>query len=330
MREKVPEKVGETNMQSETKQAASGRNQFRVVLVLVVAGIMGFYRANAAAADSAQTTFATPAAAGQALLNAARAQDEAALAKILGSDSKAILSSGDINEDKEALESFVGKFEQMNRWVKMTDGSEILNIGADNYPFPIPLLQDSASNWHFNTKAGKDEILARRIGRNELLAIDAVCAIGVAEELYAQESHNGNPAGLYTTKIFSTAGKQDGLYWPVSGDELTSPLGRVELFAKKALSTSNETPIIDGYSFRILTAQSGGAKGGAKKYIVDGKMTGGFAVVAWPVKYEDSGVMTFIVNKDGVVYQEDLGPDTQKVATSIAEYNPTDNWVPAE
>lgn len=321
-------------MQSETKQERSGQNQYWVVLVLVAVAIIGFYKANAAASDSAQTTFATPAAAGEALADAARAQDETALAKILGPDSKAILSSGDVNEDKEALQSFVGKFEQMNRWVKMTDGSEILNIGADNYPFPIALVQDSSSNWHFNTKAGKDEILARQIGRNELLAIDAVCAIAVAEELYAQESHDGNPAGLYTTKIFSTAGKQDGLYWPVSGDEQTSPLGRVDLFAKEALSTSKETPIIDGYTFRILTAQSEAAKGGAKKYIVagngDSKMTGGFAVLAWPVKYEDSGVMTFIVNRDGVVYQKDLGKDTEKISATITEYNPTTDWDPVE
>ena len=317
-------------MNSQAIQTKKGRSQFWLAMVLVAVAIIGFFKANAAAPVSTQTTFATPAAAGQALLDAARAQNEAALAKILGSDSQAILSSGDVNEDKEALQSFVGKFEQMNRWVKMTDGSEILNIGADNYPFPIPLVQDSASNWHFNTKAGKDEILARRIGRNELLAVDAVCAIAVAEELYAQESHDGNPASPYTTKIFSTPGKQDGLYWPVSEGEQTSPLGRVDSFAKQALSTSNETPIIDGYSFRILTAQSGGAKGGAKKYIVDGKMTGGFAVLAWPVKYEDSGVMTFMVNRDGVVYQRELGPDNSKVAASIAEYNPTDYWIPAE
>jgi hypothetical protein len=329
MREKVLEKIGETKMNSQAMQTKKGGSQFWVALVLVAVAIIGFYKANAAASDSAQTTFVTPTAAGQALLDAARAQDETALAKILGPDSKAVLSSGDVSEDKEALQSFVGKFEQMNRWIKMTDGSEILNIGADNYPFPIPLVQDGPSNWHFNTKAGKNEILARQIGRNELLAIDAVCAIAVAEELYAQESHDGNPAGLYTTKIFSTAGKQDGLYWAAEGEQ-TGPLGRVDLFAKQALSTSNETPIIDGYLFRILTAQSAGSKGGAKKYIEDGKMTGGFAVLAWPVKYEDSGVMTFMVNRDGVVYQRDLGPDTPKAAASIAEYNPTDNWIPAE
>ena len=158
------------------------------------------------------------------------------------------------------------------------------------------------------------------------MAIDAVSAIANAEEQYAQQTRDGNPAGLYTTKISSTAGKQDGLYWPTAGGEPASPLGRVELFAKDALSTPNESPIIDGYSFRILANQVEGMK----HYIVNGKMTGGFAVIASPVKYGDSGIMTFIINRDGVVYQRDLGPDTQKVAASIAEYNPTDNWVPAE
>ena len=313
-----------------TQEAKKTGSQFWVVLALVAVAIIGFYRANAASSDSVQTTFATPAAAGQALLDAARSENEKALAKILGPDSQAILSSGDVNEDKQALQSFVGKFEQMNRWVKMTDGSEILNIGADNYAFPVPLVQDKSLNWHFDTKAGQDEILARQIGRNELLAIDAVSAIANAEEVYAQRPHDGNPAGLYTTKIFSTAGKQDGLYWPVADGEPPSPLGRVEIFAKDALSTPNESPVIDGYSFRILTAQAGQAQGGAKSYIVDGGMTGGFAVIASPVKYGDSGVMTFIINRDGVVYQQDLGPDTDGVSASIVEYNPTTDWEPVE
>jgi hypothetical protein len=318
--------MGEMKMKSQTKQAKRGRNQFWVAVVLVAIGIIGFYKANAASSDSAQTTFATPAAAGEALQDAARRQDQPALAKILGPESQVILNSGYANDDKAALESFVRKYDQMNRWVKMTDGSEILNIGADNYSFPIPLVQDNSSNWHFDTKAGKDEILARQIGRNELLAIDAIAAIANAEELYAKQPRDGNPAGRYTTKIFSTSGKRDGLYWPVADGEPSSPLGRVELFAQDALSSSIETPIIDGYSFRILTAQSDHAKGGAKQYKVNGKMAGGFAVIAWPVKYGDSGIMTFIINRDGIVYQRNLGPDTDGIVDTIVEYNPTDEW----
>jgi len=324
--------MGEMKLQPQTQQGKKGFQQYWValVLVLVTAGIIGFCGANAASSDSVQTTFATPAAAGQALVEAARKGDQKDLVKILGPGSNAILSSGDANGDKEALQSFVRKFDQMNRWVKMTDGSEFLNIGADNYAFPIPLVQDESSNWRFDTEAGKNEILARRIGRNELLAIDAARAIAAAEDLYSAQPHDGSPAGVYTTKIFSTAGKQDGLYWPALESEPASPLGRVELFAKDALSTSNESPIIDGYSFRILTAQGDQTRAGAKQYVVNGKMTEGFAVIASPVKYGDSGIMTFIVDRGGIVYQQDLGPDTAKIAPTIAAYNPTSDWGPAE
>lgn len=315
-------------MQSQTKQARSGRNQYWVALVLVAVGIIAFCAANAKSSDSTPTMFATPAAAGQALVDAARTQNETELAKVLGPDSLAILNSGDAIEDKAALESFVSKFDQMNRWVKMTDGREVLNIGADNYAFPIPLVQDDSANWYFDTEAGEDEILARRIGRNELLAIDALSAIANAEEEYAQRPHDGNRVGLYTTKIFSSAGKQDGLYWPTADGAPASPLGRVELFAKDALSTPNESPVIDGYSFHLLTAQSAQAEGGAKQYVVDGKMTGGFAVMASPAKYGDSGIMTFIINRDGVVYQQDLGSDTESIAAYLATYNPSDDWEP--
>jgi hypothetical protein len=319
----------EMKMQRQTKAARSGGSHRWLALVLMAAGIIGSRQVSAASSDRAQTTFATPAAAGRALLTAARRQDEKALGKILGPDSLAVLDSGDASEDKAALESFVSKFDQMNRWTKMKDGSEVLNIGADNYAFPFPLVQGDSAKWYFDSEAGKEEILARRIGRNELLAIDALYAIANAEEQYAQQSRDGNPAGIYTTKIFSTSGKQDGLYWPAAEDEPASPLGRVELFAKEALSTPNESPVIDGYSFRILTAESDQVKG-VMQYIVNGKMTGGFAVIASPLKYGDSGIMTFIINRDGVVYQHDLGPNTQKVAAFIAEYNPTDSWVPAE
>jgi hypothetical protein len=277
-----------------------------------------------------QTTFATAAEAGQALLAAAKAGDESALARILGPNSTAILNSGDPAEDKAARDSFVEKFDQMNRWVAMTDGTQILNIGADNYPFPIPLAKDSSSKWYFNTKAGQDEILARQIGRNELLAIDACSSIANAEDFYFKTGHDGNPPHQYTTKILSSPGKQDGLYWQVAEGQPLSPLGKMEDFAKDALSSPAESPVIDGYSFRILTSQGDKAKGGAKDYLANGKLTGGFAVIATPVKYHDSGITTFIINREGVVYQKDLGQNTSDAAASIKDYNPTDDWDEAE
>jgi hypothetical protein len=281
---------------------------------------------------AAQTTFKNALEAGQALQAAARANDDKAVARILGPQSGALLSSGDPAEDKAALASFATKFDQMNRWVAMTDGSQVLNIGADNYPFPIPLARDSSSKWYFNAKAGEDEILARRIGANELLAIDATSSIANAEELYFQKAHDGNAAHQYTSLIISTAGKQDGLYWDVPDGQVSSPLGDVSDFAKSALSSAGSTDetVFDGYSFRILSAQGDKAKGGAKNYVVNGKMTGGFAVLASPVKYKNSGIMTFIINREGVVYQKDLGQNTAAAAASIKDYNPTAGWEPAE
>jgi hypothetical protein len=271
----------------------------------------------ASADDKTQITFSTPEQAGLALRTAAQANDENAMAKILGADSKAILFSGDAAEDKAATAEFVAKYDRMNRWVTMTDGSRVLYIGADNYPYPIPLALSSASQWYFNTAAGKDEILARRIGRNELLAIDAVSAMANAEELYFKSGHDGNPSHRYTAKILSSPGKQNGLYWEVPADQPSSPLGRLNDFAKDVVTSTQPgaPPIFDGYSFRILAAK------GSKS---------GFTIVATPVTYGDSGIMTFILSKGGQVQQKDLGTNTVGLAASITGYNPNEGWTPAE
>jgi hypothetical protein len=279
---------------------------------------------------TAQTTFREPSEAGQALQAAARANDEKAIARILGPNSGAILSSGDPAEDQAARKSFVAKYDRLNRWVAMTDGTQILNIGADNYPFPIPLAKNSSSKWYFDTKAGEDEILARQIGRNELLAIDACSSIANAEEVYFRSAHDGNPAHQYTLLIDSTPGKQDGLHWSVPEDQESSPLGRFSDFPKGAIASLGPEPVIDGYTFRILDAQGDKAKGGAKSYLVNGRLKSGFAVLASPVKYRDSGIMTFMISREGVVYEKDLGSNTGSAAASIKDYNPTDGWAPAE
>jgi hypothetical protein len=278
-----------------------------------------------------QATFATPEEAGEALQTAARSRDEATLVRILGPDSKEILNSGDAQEDEVALASFVTKYDRMNRWVTMTDGNRILYIGADNYPYPIPLTLDSSSKWYFNTAAGEDEIVARRIGNNELLAIDAVSAIANAQELYFKSAHDGKPAHEYAQKILSSPGKQDGLYWQAAKNQPSSPLG-LDGFAKDVISSiqPDADPTFDGYSFRILTAQGQNAGEGAKSYLAGRKMAGGFAILATPVKYQDSGIMTFILSRDGIVYQKDLGTKTNDVAASIKEYNPSEDWTPVE
>lgn len=294
-----------------------------VIFLLAAVCVLGCSAHNVKAADSAaQATFVSPAEAAQALEVASRAQDEHALEHIFGSKTSLILNSGDPAEDKASLESFVAKYDRMNRLVTMTDGSRILYIGSDNYPFPIPLVQNSLSKWYFDTAAGEREIVARRIGRNELLAIDAASSIGNAEELYFQRSR------VYTPRIISRTGQKDGLYWDVPSDQIPGPLGRMGDFANSAVSSG--TPVFDGYTFRILTAQGDEAKDGAKNYVMGGKMTGGFAVIATPVRYQDSGIMTFIMSREGVVYQKDLGADTPNAAASITSYNPTDGWTPAE
>jgi hypothetical protein len=306
-----------------------------LLAVLLVLGItLSAVRATsvAAADNTVQMIFATPEEAGHALQSAAQANDESALAQILGSEAKAILSSGDPEEDKAALASFVTKYDRMNRWVTMTDGNRILHIGADNYPYPIPLTQNASSKWYFNTAAGKDEILARRVGENELLAIDAVYAMGNAEELYFKHRHDGGKTHEYTQRILSSPGKQDGLYWEVAKDEPSSPLGRLNEFAQDVVASTQPgtPPIFDGYSFRALTAQGNDAKGGAMSYLIDGEMSGGFAILATPVKYGDSGIMTFMLSREGVVYQKDLGPKTDEAAAFIYSYNPDPSWTPAE
>jgi Protein of unknown function (DUF2950) len=286
-----------------------------VIGLLNIAG-SGMTIKAAAATDAAPQTFSTPEQAGQALRAAAGSNDENALANILGAESKPILFSGDAAEDKAAIADFVAKYDRMNRWVTMTDGSRVLYIGADNYPYPIPLALNSDSKWYFNTAAGKDEVLARRIGKNELLAIDAVSAMANAEALYFKSSHDGNPPHRYTDKILSTSGKQDGLYWQVPADKHSSPLGRLNEFAKDVVTSTQpgSAPIFDGYSFRIVTSPEGKS----------------FTIVATPVTYGDSGIMTFILSKDGQVQQKDLGANTASLAVSINSYDLGDGWMSAE
>jgi hypothetical protein len=290
----------------------SVRRYFDPLAVLVIAACMSALfgcsrNTEKVAAAATQTSFNTPEEAGQALRTASKAHDEATLTAILGPDSKAILSSGDPVEDKEALDVFVSQYDHMNRWVTMTDGSQVLYIGSTNYPFPLPLAKSSSSQWQFDTKAGEDEILTRRIGGNELLAIDACYAMARAEKHYFKGAHQ------YTMKIISTPGQRDGLYWPVPSDQPASPLGRVEEFAKASVDAAyaGSPAIFDGYVFGILPKD-------------------GFTIVASPVKYGDSGIMSFILGPDGVVKQKDLGATTSLLTVSTDSSNPDHGWTPAE
>jgi hypothetical protein len=296
-------------------------------MVLVVSGVVVriVESSNATAANEtiAPETFQTPAEAGSALANAAKTGDQTALSQILGLKAKALLTTGDSETDRAATDSFASKYQKMNRWVEMTDGSRVLYIGPDNFAFPVPLAKNSSGQWYFDAVAGAQEVRARDIGRNELLAIDACSALANAQEIY----FNSGTAREYARRIISTPGKEDGLYWPAPEVKAPSPLGHLSQFPKSSLASSpTDAPlVIDGYTLRVLVAQ-----GGARSYVVDGKMTGGFAIFATPLKYGETGIMTFMIGRDGIVYEQDLGPDTVKLAASIQEYNPDENWSPVE
>jgi hypothetical protein len=300
-------------MNSQSKRLTARNFQLAALMILLVSVfILGCSKKEATtAAEAPQKTFATPAEAGQALQTAAKAKDNDGIARILGSKGKMLVGSGDPAEDEAAVDSFAKQYERMNRWVAMTDGSRMLYIGASNYPFPIPLAQDASSKWYFNSSAGEEELRARRIGRNELLAMEACRVIANAEDLYRRSAHQ------YTETIISTPGKQDGLYWEVSEEQPPSPLGKITGFAKGIFASSapSNTPEFNAYTFRVLVEQ--------------GK-TGGFTVVASPVHYQKSGIMTFILGRDGILYQQDLGPATANTVASLKEYNPGDGWAQAE
>jgi len=279
-------------------------------------------------AKSIQKTFASPADAGTAFLEAAMSGDQVAFLAIFGPDGKEVLVSGDTVKDKDALQNFVAAYNQMHRWREIKAGGQMLYTGADNYPFPIPLELNPSGQWVFDTAAGRDEILARRIGKDELTAIAACGAIAEAQHQYFSQTHDGDMVKQYAQKIVSDEGKQNGLYWNVPEGQAPSPLDQVRDFAKAVGYTDagDKPQPFNGYYFRILTKQGDNALGGAKDYILNGKMTGGFAVLAYPAEYRNSGIMTFVVGMDGVVYQKDLGEITQDVAVEMTEYNPGDGW----
>ncbi|HEY6388290.1 MAG TPA: DUF2950 family protein [Candidatus Acidoferrum sp.] len=272
-----------------------------------------------------QKTFASPEDAGAALVAAVKSGDQGALFAIFGPDNEGVLITGDTVRDQDNLKGFVASYDQMHRWGNLKAGGKVLYTGADNFPFPIPLDKNSTGQWSFDTAAGKDEILARRIGRGELTAIAACGAAAIAEDQYLSK------AKQYAQRFASDQGKQDGLYWPVAEGQTPSPLGILGDFAK-ALGYPNagdKPQPFNGYYYRILTKQGAAAKSGAKDYIVDGKMTGGFAILAYPAEYRNTGIMTFIIGKDGVIYQKDLGEKTTDLGNAMTEYNPGEGWSPA-
>jgi hypothetical protein len=272
-----------------------------------------------------QRTFASPEEAGSALQAAARSGNRNALIGIFGPRSEKILLGGDAQTDQNRLRAFAASYSQMHRWRNIKAGGQVLVVGADNSPFPIPLAKNAYGRWYFDTAAGRDEILARRIGRNELTAMDASKAIAEAEQRYCMETHDGGKLKQYTPKFVSGLGKEDGLYWPAAAGREPSPLGRMGDFTQALNSAGDpQKPFFDGYYYRILT--KGATPQGVKDYIVNGKMTGGFTVLAYPSEYRNTGIMSFLIGEDGTLYQKDLGEKTAEAAASLTEGNPQDGW----
>lgn len=298
----------------------------RTVMVLVGL-VLG---ASVMAADTPQPRYKTPEDAMRALVDAARKKDTATLQTILGPESEDVVSSGDEIADEAARKRFVAAAAERTKIETIDDTHRVAVLGRDDWPFPIPLAKDD-QGWRFDTAAGRDEIVNRRVGKNELNAIAVERAYVQAQREYAS-ADRGAGKGVYAQKVNSTAGTKDGLYWPDPTGKARSPFGPLVAEA----DTEGYTPAepgaeprpFHGYFYRILTAQGANAPGGAKSYVVDGKLTGGFAMVAWPAEYGVSGVQTFVVNQQGIVFQKDLGAQSGELGRAMTVYDPDASWTP--
>jgi Protein of unknown function (DUF2950) len=299
----------------------------RLQFLVTTFGLMFSLYAICSAAVARQESFSSPEEAVKAAVAAARSDSEKQLLAVFGAQAKELIDSGDAVADKQRRARFVAAYDEKNRLA--TEGENtILIVGKQDWPFPIPLVKKGQS-WVFDTEKGKQEILNRRIGRNELDAIQTCLAIVDAQREYALKDRNKNGLLEYAQKFVSDPGKRNGLYWEAKTGEPESPLGPImeQARSKGYQGKPSTTPVpYYGYYYRILTAQRKDAPGGAYSYLVKGKMIGGFAVVAYPAQYGNSGVMTFIVNYDGKVFQKNLGPKTASIAKSMKTYNPDSTW----
>jgi hypothetical protein len=278
------------------------------------------------AQQGGEKTFDSPGAAAVALYDAVRAGDNQNLTDIFGVQAKTLLHTGDDVADKNAARKFVARYDQMHRVVIEPDQTATLYLGAENWPFPISIAKDSSNRWFFDAENGAREVLYRRVGNNELSAIDTCRALVDAQNDYFATRPDGGKPSHYASKLISDSGQHNGLYWQSADND--SPIGPAIAQASSEgynFQTGKAVPF-HGYYFKLLSKQGKGAKGGERDYMVDGKLTRGFALVAFPAEYRNSGVMTFMVNENGIVYQKDLGPDTAKTSAAITNYDPSPDW----
>ncbi len=278
-----------------------------------------------------QTRFATQDDAAKALMQAFKTSDMKQIDAIFGRDAMQSLASGDPVSDRHHRQVIALAMEQSWRWTSIGNDRAELIIGDERWPFPAQLMK-ADGKWQFDTEGAKEEILARRIGANELDVIDLCRSLVGMQKNYAAQPHDGKRAGLFAKQLRSSSGQHDGLYWPTKRGERRSPLGDLAAQAEAQGYSKDRSPEAPfwGYYFRVLTAQGDAAPGGKKSYVVNGEMSGGFAFLAFPAKYASSGVMTFIVGQDGVVYQKDLGKETPTLAGNMTEYSPDESWTRAD
>jgi len=281
-----------------------------------------------------QARFDTPELAVAALVQAVRTDDADELRHILGGGAKEIMSSGDEVADRQAREDFLQSYDQKNALVTEEEGNVVLEVGQDGWPMPIPIVERGGS-WRFDTRSGKEEILNRRIGRNELSVQEVCLAFVDAQREYMSQDRNGDGVREYAQKLISDEGKRNGLYWKTNEGEPPSPMGPLVADAVaegygRSDNTTGERRPYHGYHFKLLKAQGKHAPGGARSYSVDGRLTEGFAVVAWPAEYGNSGVMTFLVSHQGILYERDLGRRTARVASAMNEFDPDADWTPCK
>jgi Protein of unknown function (DUF2950) len=308
-----------------TDRYVSGFSRALAALLCSAAALICLAPASLHAQDNGQKTFPTAHQAADALVAASRDNDVGALEQIIGPEAASLISTGDEAQDKSDRARFVSLYETHHRFVAVAPGKLILVVGKDDWPLPIPLVKSSGT-WRFDSVAGAKELLYQRIGANELAAIKVCQAIHQAQLDYAASGHDGNPPGTYAQRFRSQPGTQNGLYWPVAEGEAPSPAGPLIADAEVGGYERGKGQPFHGYYFRILKAQGPHAHGGAKDYVVDGRMTGGFAVLAYPVDYGVSGVMSFLVSRRGTVFQRDLGSSTAEAAEAIKIFDPDPAW----
>jgi len=279
----------------------------------------------------AQMSYVSPEAAAKALYNAFKSQDVKAIYKVFGPGSDKLIHTGDAVADQQMRDRFIAAYDKVHKIEQEGDAKAILVVGENEYPIPFPLVKGS-KGWTFDAKAGAEEIINRRIGENELFAIKSCLAYGDAQREYAEADRDGDRLIEYAQKFRSSEGKRDGLFWPIKDGEPPSPLGPLAAQVKsEGYTAKNPNPVpLHGYYYRILTSQGKDAPGGAYDYLVKGNMIGGYALAAYPARWGASGVMTFICNHDGVVYQKDLGEKTADIATKMKQFNPDASWKKAE